>query len=446
MMQMDGSIAESNREEARRAKEIAVEKYKAGDLSGAKEYAVKAKDLDPQLCGLLRLNAVLDVRTAFAKKINGELTDWYAVLAVDPTADLETIKSGFKKLALDILFDRDESVGSIVEAQEILADAWKFIENVKSSYDSSRQMNIFVQDTRKNGGRCDRREISPTMIKRALAEKARNTIKLSLERSISASQHYNVGVADDAEDINPLEYNMVQENDFYNFDKDRAEASFGENEVWAAYGYDDMPRFYALVHSVVSQEPFKLRISWLDITNDDEPATKKWVGSGFSKTSGRFAIREHINTVDPKVFSHRLKWTKDAEGFIHIYPAKGDVWAIYKNWSTSWAENGYDEEECSEFEIVEVVEDFDEEIGLMVLPLMKVPGFKAVFRRDSNPFAFSIKELLMFSHQVVYHRLTGQEGENVPEDCLELDPAALSGKLLGLLTLDELLTDDEMSE
>ncbi|XP_023633379.1 uncharacterized protein LOC17876068 [Capsella rubella] len=416
MMQMDGSIAESNREEARRAKEIAVEKYKAGDLSGAKEYAVKAKDLDPQLCGLLRLNAVLDVRTAFAKKINGELTDWYAVLAVDPTADLETIKSGFKKLALDILFDRDESVGSIVEAQEILADAWKFIENVKSSYDSSRQMNIFVQDTRKNGGRCDRREISPTMIKRALAEKARNTIKLSLERSISASQHYNVGVADDAEDINPLEYNMVQENDFYNFDKDRAEASFGENEVWAAYGYDDMPRFYALVHSVVSQEPFKLRISWLDITNDDEPATKKWVGSGFSKTSGRFAIRER------------------------------DVWAIYKNWSTSWAENGYDEEECSEFEIVEVVEDFDEEIGLMVLPLMKVPGFKAVFRRDSNPFAFSIKELLMFSHQVVYHRLTGQEGENVPEDCLELDPAALSGKLLGLLTLDELLTDDEMSE
>ncbi|CAL9243004.1 unnamed protein product [Arabidopsis halleri] len=60
---MDGSIAESVREEARRAKAIVVEKYIVGNFAGAKEYAVKAKNLDPELCDLLRLNCLALTRT-----------------------------------------------------------------------------------------------------------------------------------------------------------------------------------------------------------------------------------------------------------------------------------------------------------------------------------------------------------------------------------------------
>ncbi|XP_010472828.1 PREDICTED: uncharacterized protein LOC104752401 [Camelina sativa] len=311
-------------------------------------------------------------------------------------------------------------------------------------------IDMFLQNIRKNRGRL---ENTPNMIGGASAEKAWNGIKLRLKKTASTSQDNNGGAvgAVDAEEISPLRSKFVLDNDFYDFDKDRVEGSFKENEVWAAYGgVDGMPRLYALVHSVVSQEPFNLSISWLDITNDEEPATMKWVDSGFSKTSGRFSIGERmINTKALKLFSHRLKCTKDAEGFIHIYPTKGDVWALYTNWSPSWGDEDDwddDEEEWNEFEVVEVVEDFDTEVGVMVLPLVKVPGFKAVFRRDSDQLAFSVKDLLKFSHQVVYHRLTGQEGENVPEDCLELDPAALSRELCGDLSEDELLTEDEMSE
>ncbi|XP_019095614.1 PREDICTED: uncharacterized protein LOC104761045 [Camelina sativa] len=311
--------------------------------------------------------------------------------------------------------------------------------------DAGDDIDRFLQNIRKNRGRRDRLENTPNIIGGASAEKAWNGIKQRLKKISSTSQDNNGG----AEEISPLRSKFVIDNDFYDFDKDRVEASFKENEVWAAYGgIDGKPRLYALVHSVVSQEPFNLCISWLDITKDEEPATMNWVDSGFSKTSGRFSIGERINTTALKLFSHRLKCTKDAEGFIHIYPTKGDVWALYTNWSPSWGDEDDwdDEEDRNEYDIVEVVEDFDRELGVMVLPLVKVPGFISVFRRDSDQLAFSVKEMLKFSHQVVYHRLTGQEGENVPEDCLELDPAALPPELWGDLSEDELLTEDEMSE
>lgn len=51
----------------------------------------------------------------------------------------------------------------------------------------------------------------------------------------------------------------VPDPEFYDFDKDRIEKSFGENQVWAAYDDDDgMPRYYALIHSLISKRPFKL--------------------------------------------------------------------------------------------------------------------------------------------------------------------------------------------
>ncbi|XP_023644662.1 uncharacterized protein LOC17876313 [Capsella rubella] len=251
MMPIERTVEESFEEEARKAKETAVEKHKAGDLVGAKEFAAKAKDLDPKLGGLLRLSAVLDVQIAFAKKINGELTDWYAVLAVDPTADHETILNGYKKLVFDIIYDVDDTVG-YDEANKILAEAWNcmFSERRKKAYDRSRKINISLQ----NGGRRDELVMSPPLV-----EKPKSTIKVSLDRWASA------------EETNPIHCEIVPASDFLKFDKERV----GENQVWAAYDDDGMPRYYAMIHSIVSREPMTLCVSWLDAMNGDEPVTVK---------------------------------------------------------------------------------------------------------------------------------------------------------------------------
>ncbi|CAH2070648.1 unnamed protein product [Thlaspi arvense] len=124
MTQMDESRLKNST--ARRAKATAVEKLRDGDLAGAKEFAARAKELNPSLSGLLCLNAVLDVLMGFEKKINGEI-DWYAVLAVEPTADVDTIKDRYNKLSMDIITDGDKSVGGIIEAENILAETWRVL-------------------------------------------------------------------------------------------------------------------------------------------------------------------------------------------------------------------------------------------------------------------------------------------------------------------------------
>ncbi|KAK7282048.1 hypothetical protein RIF29_10546 [Crotalaria pallida] len=225
----------------------------------------------------------------------------------------------------------------------------------------------------------------------------------------------------------------VPDPDFHNFDGDRVENAFDKNQIWAAYDEDDgMPRYYALIHSVISKSPFKMEINWLTSKTNDEFAPIKWVSSGYSKTVGDLRIGKRASSSTLNSFSHRVRWTKGSRGLIHIYPKKGDVWALYRNWSADW--NQYTEDEIiHKYDMVEVLEDYSEEQGVNVAPLVKVSGFKTVFRQNADPTKcrnIPKAEMFRFSHQVPSYLLTGQEGHNAPSGCLELDPAATPMELL----------------
>jgi curved DNA-binding protein CbpA len=244
----------------------------------------------------------------------------------------------------------------------------------------------------------------------------------------------------------------VPDPDFHDFDKDRTEKSFGDNQVWAAYDDDDgMPRYYAMIHSVISRKPFKMRISWLNSKSNDELAPLNWIGSGFYKTSGDFRIGKHEINRSLNSFSHKVKWTKGIRGAIQIYPVKGDVWALYRNWSPDWNELTPDEV-IHKYDMVEVLEDYNEEQGVPVVPLVKVPGFRGVFRCNEDPGKIRTiprAEMFRFSHQVPSYLLTGQEGQNAPKDCWEIDPAAAPLELLHAVAdaqKEEVLDNAENSE
>ncbi|EEF51773.1 uncharacterized protein LOC8269220 [Ricinus communis] len=230
----------------------------------------------------------------------------------------------------------------------------------------------------------------------------------------------------------------VPDPDFHDFDKDRTEKSFGGNQVWAAYDDDDgMPRHYAMIHSVISRKPLRMRISWLNSKNNRELAPLNWIASGFYKTNGDFWIGKHEINKSLNSFSHKVKkWAKGIRGTIQIYPSKGDVWAQYRNWLPNWNELTPDEV-IHKYDMVEVLEDYNEERGVPVAPLVKVAGFKTVFRRDpdtSKIKAIPREELFRLSHQVPSYFLTGQEGHTAPKDCWELDPASMPMELLEVLT------------
>ncbi|XP_031092300.1 uncharacterized protein LOC115996997 [Ipomoea triloba] len=237
----------------------------------------------------------------------------------------------------------------------------------------------------------------------------------------------------------------VPDSDFHDFDKDRIESSFAENEVWAAYDNDDgMPRYYAMIKKVMSKSPFKTTISWLNSKSNNELGPMKWILSGFPKTSGDFWIGKSAVCSSLNTFSHKVKWTKGLRGVIQIFPSKGDVWALYRNWSPEWNTFTPDDEIHS-YEMVLVLEDFSENEVARVVPLTKVPGYRSVFKQQSDPNATRAipkVEIFRFSHQVLSYVLTGEEAPNVLEGFLELDPAALPPDLLQVITEPKEVEED----
>lgn len=229
----------------------------------------------------------------------------------------------------------------------------------------------------------------------------------------------------------------VPDPDFHDFDKDRTESSFGDNQVWSAYDADDgMPRYYALIHNVISLNPFKMRISWLNSKTNSELGPLNWVGSGFSKTCGDFRVGKYEINSSLNSFSHKVRWTKGSRGVICIYPRKGDVWALYRNWSPDWNELTTDDV-IHKYDMVEVLEDYNEVEGVSVTPLVKVAAFKTVFHRHLDPREvrkIPKEEMFRFSHHVPSYLLTGQEAPNAPKGCRELDPAATPFELFHVIT------------
>ncbi|GLJ53984.1 hypothetical protein SUGI_1154500 [Cryptomeria japonica] len=123
-----------------------------------------------------------------------------------------------------------------------------------------------------------------------------------------------------------------------------------------------------------------------------------------------------------------MREEKVVAGFVKIFPRKGSVWAIYRNWQSDWDENT-PQDVRHEYEIVEVITDFTEKLGGSVLPLAKLDGFTAVYQRKqmgSQAVRWILKtQFLRFSHHIPARRLLGNEAQQLPKGCWELDPAAM---------------------
>ncbi|XP_051134412.1 uncharacterized protein LOC127253728 [Andrographis paniculata] len=130
-------------EEAVRAKVHAEKLYCEKNFVGAKNYALKAQMLCPDLEGISQMVATFGVYMAAEAKLNGEL-DYYLILGLDPSSERSKLKKQYKKLAGLLHPDKNQTVGAdgafrlVSEAWTILSDAAK-----RSSYDHRR--NYFAR-------------------------------------------------------------------------------------------------------------------------------------------------------------------------------------------------------------------------------------------------------------------------------------------------------------
>ncbi|KAI9178365.1 hypothetical protein LWI28_025689 [Acer negundo] len=232
-----------------------------------------------------------------------------------------------------------------------------------------------------------------------------------------------------------LEIMVVEDSDFYDFDRDRVERSFKKGQVWAVYDDDDgMPRHYGLIDEVVSVNPFEVKMSWLDLHNNGDEELIFWEKMGFHVSCGRFKISRKTSIDYLNIFSHVMECERAAREVYRIYPKKGSVWALYNEAALSGEGRNLSARDRRSYDIVVFLTTYSEMHGLSMAYLEKVDGFKTVFkRRDIGCHAVRWLEkddVRLFSHQIPARKLTGNEFSDRLKDSWELDPASLPSDLL----------------
>ncbi|MCO5572095.1 hypothetical protein L7F22_025846 [Adiantum nelumboides] len=286
---------------------------------------------------------------------------------------------------------------------------------VKESSEPTRGLDTMVSKASTQGSNLDRPSLLESTESLNEAEALDSNVKLVVNDAIT-----------------------VPDAEFYDFDKDRSEGHFSPGQVWAAYDDDDgMPRYYARVNKVFSSTPFKIQIAWLEARSASDE-TLAWLDSGFSLTCGEFRVGKSITTDSINMYSHKMNSEKGQRGGFKIYPRKGDIWALYKNWENMIAKDGK-----PGYLVVEVLVDFKEE-GVQVCQLAKLNGYKTLFQRrtgEEQSGWISISEMRKFSHQIPAYQLTSDQVPGIKTACWELDPASTPLELLSGKTPCTLLTN-----
>ncbi|TKY72026.1 DnaJ-like subfamily B member 12 [Spatholobus suberectus] len=259
-----------------------------------------------------------------------------------------------------------------------------------------------------------------------------STAKVNLESSNSAEEnkdpvdHIGNGSAQSASAADAFE---IPDPVFCNFDAGRSLEKFQIGQIWAFYGDEDgLPKYYGQVKRVRTSPDLELQVTYL--TNCWLPENSlRWEDKDMLISIGRFKIKTgarpciYTNTYS---VSHQVQAITDGgkKKEYEIFPRKGEIWALYKNWTTKIKRSDL---ENWEYDIVEVIGEND--LWMDVLPLELVSGYNSVFKGKSNEGSARTmkiywKELLRFSHQIPAFKLTEKHGGNL-RGFWELDPGAL---------------------
>ncbi|XP_027186525.1 uncharacterized protein [Cicer arietinum] len=258
-----------------------------------------------------------------------------------------------------------------------------------------------------------------------------STVKVNLDRSKSVEEKKDpVGHIDDvgAPSASVKDSFEVPDPMFYQFDAERSHEKFEVGQIWAFYGDSDgLPKYYGQIKGVKRTSP-EIELQVIYLTSCWLPRkVDRWDDVGMIISCGRFKIKEsakactYRNTCSVSHQVHTRTAGKNKE--YEIFPRKGEIWALYRDWTHKIKRS--DLPNC-EYDIVEVVEVSDGWID--VLYLEKVSGYSSVFKGKLNnkrltTITISRTELLKFSHKIPAFKLT-EEHDNL-RGFWELDPRAI---------------------
>lgn len=204
---------------------------------------------------------------------------------------------------------------------------------------------------------------------------------------------------------------------FHDFQDPKLKKDFELGQIWALHSeFDGLPHSYARIYNFTTS----LEIMEVILLEPHPMAEEEihWVEKRFPMACGTFRTSQSTCMKEIRLFSHRvicdevkpkettLFWRQvigdvPEKLFYHVYPRKGEVWAIYKRWNLHWTHS--DMKNNRQYRLVEVVSDFTAEAGVTVAALVRMEGREDIFRRHLHEDfelykTFKRKELLRFSH------------------------------------------------
>ncbi|XP_010240875.1 PREDICTED: uncharacterized protein LOC104585627 [Nelumbo nucifera] len=312
--------------------------------------------------------------------------------------------------------------------------------NSISSHQSQGGLNdIHTKPSQANAGQCMRKEEIAKHLDSGMGDCCRDGLppaEVSDSMCQADEEERNSGPRDTnsdsvAEDpssspVSSAEPSEIPESDFYDFESEKSHEKFQPGQIWALYSdVDGLPKYYAQIKKIKSPPDFKVYITWLEACEQPKDMIQ-WLDKEIPICCGTFKVQNGKPTVydETGFFSHQLRVETSGKNGYNIYPRKGEVWALFKDWNTEWT--------CSDllgckYDIVEILED--NALGIKVLLLVQVDGYKSVYkakRKGASAVTMEIPrvELLRFSHQIPAHQLT-EERDGRLRGCWELDPAAM---------------------
>lgn len=211
--------------------------------------------------------------------------------------------------------------------------------------------------------------------------------------------------------------------DFHNFMEDKVEWKFKQGQIWALYMPEHkLPKMYGQIKKV-GGSPFMLHVAAFESC----PPPK----NGIQPACGIFRVTNRkLQAFDPSSFSHLVKENFKGKERIEIYPAVGEVWALYEKQASELSSSELENHECQVVEIIGLTESCTK-----VSPLVPVKPYKSVFRSPrrqrsgTETMDIQKKELARFSHQIPAFQLTTQRGGSLV-GCWQLDPASVPRNLV----------------